>query len=86
MAAQRKACARQSAGVLGRAGVKREWAKIGVCSPFKVLFFFFYSLLFFCLFPSFQTQTSIQIQTLWHFVHWLIIYFDHINSDEVIKL
>jgi hypothetical protein len=27
---------------LGRAGVKREWAEMGVCGPFKVLFFFFY--------------------------------------------
>jgi hypothetical protein len=37
-------------------------------------------------FPYFQIQTSIQIQTLWHFVHWLIIYFDHTNCDGVILM
>jgi hypothetical protein len=44
------------------------------------------SLFLFCFLPFFQIQTSIQIQTLWHFVHWLIIYFDHTNCDEVLLM
>jgi hypothetical protein len=55
-------------------------AQLGVQYSFSFIF------LFFCLFPSFQIQTSIQIQNLWQFVHWLTIYFDHTNCDEVIKL
>jgi hypothetical protein len=45
-------------------------------------FFFLFSVSF--LF--FQIQTPIQIQTLWHFIYWIIIYFDHINCDEVIVM
>ena len=60
--------------------------RIGDSRPSKGFIPFSFYFLFFCLFPSFQIQTSIQIQTLWHFVHWLIIYFDHTNCDEVIKL
>jgi hypothetical protein len=42
-----------------------------------LLFFFLFSVSFLLL--LFQIQISIQIQTLWHFIYWLIIYFDHIN-------
>jgi hypothetical protein len=55
-------------------------ADLGTEAQLGVLFFSFFYFIFFCLFPSFQ------IQTLWHFVHWLIIYFDHTNCDEVILM
>jgi hypothetical protein len=48
---------------------------------FFSFFFFLFSVSF-----LFQIQTSIQIQTLWHFIYWLIVYFDHINCDEVILM
>jgi hypothetical protein len=55
---------------------QNEYAGPGKVSS---LFFFLFSVSF-----LFQIQTSIQIQTLWHFIYWLIIYFDHINCGEVI--
>jgi hypothetical protein len=45
------------------------------------LFFFLFSVSF-----LFQIQTSIQIPFSSLFVYWLIIYFDHINCDEVILM
>jgi hypothetical protein len=73
-----------SARARDKGGLRRSdlsLGRIGVLSPVRVLFFSF-----FFFFISFQIQTSIQIQTLWHFVYWLIIYFDHINCDEVILM
>jgi hypothetical protein len=66
---------------MGCAGGKPSWAsQIRPSRVLKLLFFLF------CFLPFFQIQTSIQIQTLWHFVHWLIIYFDHTNCDEVLLM
>jgi hypothetical protein len=56
---------------------------MGIVGPGKVssLFFFLFSVSF-----LFQIQISIQIQTLWHFVYWLSIYFDHINCGADILM
>jgi hypothetical protein len=60
-----------------------RWAEMERQGPvsFFSFFFFLFSVSF-----LFQIQTSIQIQTLWHFIYWLIVYFDHINCDEVILM
>jgi uncharacterized membrane protein required for colicin V production len=54
--------------------------RFGYRGPVKGFFPFSFYFLFFCLSLFFK------IQTLWHFVHWLIIYFDPTNCDEVILM
>jgi hypothetical protein len=58
---------------------------MGTVGPGKASSFFFF---LFSVSFLFQIQTSVQIQTLWHFVYWLIIYFDLINcgADILMKI
>jgi hypothetical protein len=63
----------------GEGGDGPEWVQSAQVR--FLLFFFLFSVSF-----LFQIQTSIQIQTLWHFVYWLSIYFDHINCGADILM
>jgi hypothetical protein len=63
----------------GEGGDGPEWVQSAQVRFLLLFFLFSVSFLF-------QIQTSIQIQTLWHFVYWLIINFDHINCGADILM